>query len=188
MGRAARNSGGTGGHGYFPLPGEKPNYNRHIMTDRALFGLVKDNERKPPLSGGLKVVQEEKMKDMSREKDISTNNLFGYKMSKKNTTKSASKILDSKVNCDNLLTDKNFKSQDKCLSKSTNMNKSKKEPSEKKRCTTLPKNSSANKLTSPASIQPAFDCTRENEKQKTPKIQNFEQAENIQSPAIQQVL
>ena len=40
MGRAARNHGGTGGHGYFPLPGEKPNYNRHIIIDQTLLSLV----------------------------------------------------------------------------------------------------------------------------------------------------
>ena len=108
-------------------------------------------------------------------------------MSKENTSKSASKIFDPNVNCDNLSTDKNFKSQDKCLSKSTNMNKSKREPSEKKRCRALPKNTSANELTSTAPIQPGFYCTRENEKQNVPKIQDFEQAENIHLPAIQQV-
>ena len=40
MGRAARNHGGTGGHGYFPLPGERPNYNRHVINDKTLISLV----------------------------------------------------------------------------------------------------------------------------------------------------
>ena len=31
-----RNHGGTGGHGYFPLPGERPNYNHHVMDDKEL--------------------------------------------------------------------------------------------------------------------------------------------------------
>ena len=39
MGRA-RNHGGTGGHGYFPLPGEKPDYNRHVINDKTLTSLL----------------------------------------------------------------------------------------------------------------------------------------------------
>ena len=46
MGRAARNHGGTGGHGCVPLPGEHPNYNRHVMTDEALMSLVSINDMK----------------------------------------------------------------------------------------------------------------------------------------------
>ena len=46
MGRAARNNGGTGGHGCVPLPGERPNYNRHVMTDKALHSLVSNNDMK----------------------------------------------------------------------------------------------------------------------------------------------
>ena len=46
MGRAARNHGGTGGHGYVPLPGERPNYNQHVMTDKALLSLVSINVMK----------------------------------------------------------------------------------------------------------------------------------------------
>ena len=40
MGRAARNHRGTGGHGYFPSHGERPNYNQHIISDQALLDLV----------------------------------------------------------------------------------------------------------------------------------------------------
>ena len=45
MGKAARNHGGTGGHGVFPMIGESPNYNWHVMSDRALLGLVSNNDR-----------------------------------------------------------------------------------------------------------------------------------------------
>ena len=45
MGKAARNHGGTGGHGVSPMFGEKPNYNRHVMGDRLLLGLVPTNQR-----------------------------------------------------------------------------------------------------------------------------------------------
>ena len=48
MGRAARNHGGTGGHGYFPLAGERPNYNLHVLKDRALYSLVNNNQGKIP--------------------------------------------------------------------------------------------------------------------------------------------
>ena len=58
MGRAARNYGGTRGHGYFPLPGERPNVNRHVMNDSDLFRLVKSSEKKIFKSDGLKVVQQ----------------------------------------------------------------------------------------------------------------------------------
>ena len=56
MGRAARNYGGTRGHGYFPLPGERPNVNRHVMNDSDLFSLVKSSEKKMLKSDCLKVV------------------------------------------------------------------------------------------------------------------------------------
>ena len=39
MGRA-RNHGETGGHGYFPLPREKPDYNRHVINDKTLKSLL----------------------------------------------------------------------------------------------------------------------------------------------------
>ena len=52
MGRAARNHGGTGGHGCVPLPGERPNYNRHVMTDKTLLSLLSNNERKKLLGTG----------------------------------------------------------------------------------------------------------------------------------------
>ena len=46
MGRAARNHGGTGGHGCFPMPGERPNYNLHVMKDKALLSLITNNDSK----------------------------------------------------------------------------------------------------------------------------------------------
>ena len=44
MGRA-RNHGGTGGHGCLPLPGERPNFNRHVMSDKDLLYLVTNKNR-----------------------------------------------------------------------------------------------------------------------------------------------
>ena len=58
MGRAARNYGGTRGHGYFPLPGERPNFNYHVLNDSDLFSIVKTSERKLLKSEGLKVVHQ----------------------------------------------------------------------------------------------------------------------------------
>lgn len=40
MGRPARNYGGTLGHGCLPLPGETPNFNRHVLEDKKLQRLV----------------------------------------------------------------------------------------------------------------------------------------------------
>ena len=72
MGRAARNYGGTRGHGYFPLPGEKPNFNHHIMNDCDLFSSVKSRERKPQKSEFLKIVPQTQTdqvkKPLSRKK------------------------------------------------------------------------------------------------------------------------
>ena len=50
MGRAARNHGGTGGHGCPPLPGERPNYNRHVMNDMTLQGLITIDRKKLEVS------------------------------------------------------------------------------------------------------------------------------------------
>ena len=46
MGRAARNHGGTGGHGCLPMPGERPNFNRHVMSDQDLQYLVTNKDRR----------------------------------------------------------------------------------------------------------------------------------------------
>ena len=46
MGRAARNHGGTGGHGCVPLPGERPDFNRHVMSDTVLLSLVPNHKKK----------------------------------------------------------------------------------------------------------------------------------------------
>ena len=46
MGKAARNHGGTGGHGCVPLPGERPNFNQHVLGDQVLLRLV--NQKKQP--------------------------------------------------------------------------------------------------------------------------------------------
>ena len=46
MGRAARNHGGTGGHGRLPLPGERPDYHKHVMSDSILLKLVAYDKKK----------------------------------------------------------------------------------------------------------------------------------------------
>ena len=46
MGRPARNSGGTGGHGCVPLPGDRPNFNHHILSDQQLLSLVNVSYKK----------------------------------------------------------------------------------------------------------------------------------------------
>lgn len=40
MGGPARNRGGTRGHGYIPLQGQKPNWNQHILSDKKLGKLI----------------------------------------------------------------------------------------------------------------------------------------------------
>ena len=54
MGRAARNHRGTGGHGYFPSSGERPNYNQHIISDQALLDLVTTKIGKMQVGSGDK--------------------------------------------------------------------------------------------------------------------------------------
>ena len=49
MGGAARNSGGTRGHGYMPLAGQKTNWNHHIVSDKTLVGLVTHTLKKKKL-------------------------------------------------------------------------------------------------------------------------------------------
>jgi hypothetical protein len=46
MGRPARNSGGTGGHGYVPLPGDRPNLNHHVLSDQQLLSLLNVSYKK----------------------------------------------------------------------------------------------------------------------------------------------
>ena len=46
MGRPARNHGGTGGRGYVPLPGERPNFNYHVLDDTKLQNLVQNRYQK----------------------------------------------------------------------------------------------------------------------------------------------
>ena len=47
MGRPARNHGGTGGHGCPPLPGERPNINCHVLSDKTLLTMVQDTKKRP---------------------------------------------------------------------------------------------------------------------------------------------
>ena len=56
MGRAARNHGGTGGHGCAPLPGERPNFNRHVMSDKSLLGLVSNDDRRKLVVSSVKLL------------------------------------------------------------------------------------------------------------------------------------
>ena len=70
MGRAARNHGGTGGHGCVPLPGERPNFNQHVLGDQVLLRLV--NQEKQPEVAAKEIERKFPMpdKDMKAQTDI----------------------------------------------------------------------------------------------------------------------
>ena len=55
MGRPARNHGGTGGHGCHPLPGERPNFNHHVISDKTLQKMVKNAKQEPGRSTKLEI-------------------------------------------------------------------------------------------------------------------------------------
>ena len=55
MGRPARNHGGTGGHGCHPSPGERPNFNQHVISDKTLQKMVKNAKQEPGRSTKLEV-------------------------------------------------------------------------------------------------------------------------------------
>ena len=73
MGRAARNHGGTGGHGCFPLPGERPNFNHHIITDKALLSLVQGSNRIKQNTNGVEI--KPKGQGFKKEVQVSVNSL-----------------------------------------------------------------------------------------------------------------
>ena len=56
MGRPARNHGGTGGHGYPPLPGEVPNFNQHVLMDKTLQRLVPNMNQKPRITTRIDIL------------------------------------------------------------------------------------------------------------------------------------
>lgn len=57
MGRPARNHGGTGGHGYLPLPGERPNFHRHLLKDMTLTSLVKSSLKQSKKKKGVEILK-----------------------------------------------------------------------------------------------------------------------------------
>ena len=57
MGRPARNHGGTGGHGCHPLPGQRPNYNHHVLWDKTLQKMVKNACKEPGISTKLETLK-----------------------------------------------------------------------------------------------------------------------------------
>ena len=57
MGRPARNYGGTLGHGCLPLPGVRPNYNHHVISDKTLQRLVQTTNKKPGKSTKLEILE-----------------------------------------------------------------------------------------------------------------------------------
>ena len=57
MGRPARNHGGTGGHGYLPLPGERPNFHRHLLKDMTLTSLVESSLKQPKKKKGVEILK-----------------------------------------------------------------------------------------------------------------------------------
>ena len=56
MGRPARNHGVTGGHGCHPLPGQRPNYNHHVLWDKTLQKMVKNARQEPGISTKLETL------------------------------------------------------------------------------------------------------------------------------------
>ena len=71
MGGAARNHGGTRGHGCSPLTGEKPNFNSHLLSDSQLLKIIKSNkinEVKQP--SGQKVTLVKKLSTVRNELKI----------------------------------------------------------------------------------------------------------------------
>ena len=57
MGRPARNHGGTGGRGCLPFPGERPNFNHHILDDKTLQKLVHNSNQKQGRSTKLELLK-----------------------------------------------------------------------------------------------------------------------------------
>ena len=58
MGRPARNYGGTGGHGCPPLPGERPNLNCHVMSDKTLLTMVQDTRKRPRRTPKIEILKD----------------------------------------------------------------------------------------------------------------------------------
>ena len=58
MGRPARNYGGTGGHGCPPLPGEGPNLNCHVMSDKTLLTMVQDTRKRPRRTPKIEILKD----------------------------------------------------------------------------------------------------------------------------------
>ena len=57
MGRPARNHGGTGGHGCFPMPGERPNFNHHVLNDKELLKLAQSTQKRPERSTKMTILK-----------------------------------------------------------------------------------------------------------------------------------
>ena len=55
MGGAARNHGGTRGHGCSPLPGERPNFNHHTLSDSKLLVIMKSSKKSEKQTSDQKV-------------------------------------------------------------------------------------------------------------------------------------
>lgn len=74
MGRPARNHGGTGGHGCLPLPGERPNFHRHLLKDKTLTTLVKSSQKEPKKTKKVEIVKPFKNDDMKTTLAKDSNN------------------------------------------------------------------------------------------------------------------
>ena len=71
MGGAARSHGGTRGHGYIPLQGERPNFNFHTLSDNTLSKIVKSNKVKTVANpSGTKVVCVNKLQTVNSAKCV----------------------------------------------------------------------------------------------------------------------
>ena len=84
MGGAARNHGGTRGHGCPPLPGDRPNVNRHTLNDSTIFSMVKNKkvaQEKQPTDKKLMIVKQ--LPRIGRELDWNGNHSIISKVTEK---------------------------------------------------------------------------------------------------------
>ena len=75
MGGAARNHGGTRGHGCSPLPGERPNFNHHTLSDKQLLGIIKSSKTTEKQTSDQKVKLVQSPHDPKKDKSKETSKM-----------------------------------------------------------------------------------------------------------------
>ena len=94
MGGAARNHGGTRGHGCSPLPGDRPNVNRHTLNDSTIISMVKNKkvgQERQPTDKKLMIVKQ--LPRIGRELDWNGNhNIISKVMEKKQVNQDVEKV------------------------------------------------------------------------------------------------